>query len=84
MRNTGETDVYGLSIPVGIELTLGATTHHYITGDGYHILVKDEGKETVIVSASLPDQTAVMEEHEDVVREEVADLVKALFSRYRH
>lgn len=83
MRDTGVKDVYGLSIPVGVEFALGVTTHRYISGDGFNVFVKDSGEETVTVSIHMFNHAEPVEERKNVAKEDVAEHVKALFSRYR-
>lgn len=82
MRNTGVTDVYGLSIPVMIGTESGATMHHYINGDGFNVIVKDTGAEKVSVAIYMPDDATPLEEKK-VTKEDVPDVVRSMFGRYR-
>lgn len=82
MRNTGVTDVYGLSIPVMIGTESGATMHHYINGDGFNVIVKDTGAEKVSVAIYMPDDATPLEEKK-VTKEDVQDAVRSMFCRYR-
>lgn len=83
MRNTGVTDVYGLSIPVMIGTDSGATIHHYINGDGFNVIVKDTGAEKVSVAIYMPDDAVALEEKKEVAKADVQDYVRYLFGRYR-
>jgi hypothetical protein len=84
MRNTGVTDVYGLSIPSSIESVAGTTIHRYITGDGFCILVTDIGAETVTVAIYMPGDDVPLEQHEAVAKKDVENLVRSLFGRYKY
>lgn len=84
MRNTGVTDVYGLSIPSAIESVSGTTTHRYLTGDGFRILVTDTGSETVEVAIYMPGDDVPLEQHESVAKNDVENLVRSLFGRYKY
>jgi hypothetical protein len=79
MRNTGVTDVYGLSIPVVVE---SVTTHCYINGDGFSVIVRDNGTDKVSVAIFMPDDFVPIEEQE-VAKEDVQALVLNLFGKYR-
>lgn len=83
MRNTGVTDVYGLSIPVMVGSESGATIHHYINGDGFNVIVKDTGAERVAVAIFMPDDAVPLEEKNFVAKEDVQDVVRSMFGRYR-
>lgn len=84
MRNTGVTDVYGLSIPAAIESATGTTTHRYLTGDGFRIIVTDTGAEKVEVAIYMPGDSVPLEKHETVAKEDVQNLVRSLFGRYKY
>lgn len=83
MRNTGVTDVYGLSIPVMVGSESGSTIHHYINGDGFNVIVKDTGAEKVSVAIFMPDDATPLEEKKEVAKQDVQDYVRYLFGRYR-
>lgn len=83
MRNTGVTDVYGLSIPVEINSVAGTTNHRYTNGDGFTVLVKDTGADTVTVSIFAPEDSSVIEENRGIAKENVQDVVRTLFGRWR-
>lgn len=84
MRNTGVTDVYGLSIPSAVETVAGTTTHRYTTGDGFPILVTDTGEETVEVAIYMPGDSVPIEQHGSVTKGDVENLVRSLFGRYKY
>jgi hypothetical protein len=83
MRNTGVTDVYGLSIPVAVESASGVTTHRYTNGDDFNVIVKDTGAEKVTVAIFMPAEPFLLEEKKDVAKDDVQDVVRSLFGRYR-
>lgn len=83
MRNTGVTDVYGLSIPVMIGTESGSNIHHYINGDGFNVIVTDTGAEKVSVAIFMPDDATPLEEKKEVAKQDVQDYVRYLFGRYR-
>lgn len=84
MRNTGATDVYGLSIPVAIESVARTTTHRYLTGDGFRVIVTDTGAKKVEVAIYMPGDSIPLERHEAVAKKDVQNLVRSLFGRYKY
>lgn len=83
MRNTGVTDVYDLSIPVEIDFVAGVTTHRYVNGDGFSIVVKNNGGDKVWMAIYMPDNGDLIDDKAEVPVENVRDEVMNMFGRYR-
>ena len=85
MRTT-TADVYGLTIPAGVVSAFGDTTHRYTLGEGVNITVNDMGFQngTVVDIEVATTEGVILEERQNVAKNDVKAAVLGYLARYRY